>query len=366
MSSINKELRTALDKKIHADEQASTMLLGSPLWFFQDKCAIPSLVEWFTPLRTQGLCQEAAWHYRQLESFFGRHKSSVHCLYKAIAAGDVRDAFDIDAIRNLEHATGNPFMALIAINGLMFWENLSVNTYTTFNTSDFNTIKDHLVSMANDPYWKLQGWLGLAQLYAYHTPVEAEGFAVNVETACRHIMELEPESVEISHWLGNIHHLVAKRSWGEELSKRHYNAALEEYVKVLSEEPDNAKAWLDFARLMSLKEEHFDTADYAYQRSLCTEKTVDSLNAYADFLMSQARHEEALLHLLNAIALSPNDITAKSHLGDTFTALDRVEEAATYFSEILSLKPDANLVAKKLSELRHLPAEESQKNHMAA
>lgn len=351
MLSLGKSVETILANRLTSVDAADArfFLLGSPLFFYQDKCTLPQLLEQLTVRRINGICHEAAWHYQQLESFFCRHKSAVKSLYLAIEKGDIQNPFDLDGIRRLEEKTNHQFLALIAINGLIFWENPAVNTYTPFNTSDFETIKNHLVSMTQDYQWQLQGWLGLAQFYAYHASVDDTNYFLEADNACKQVLSLEPESLEIAHWVGNIFHLIAKRSWHSHPSqaKGYFNSALEEYTKMLAEYPEHAKAWFDLARLLNLKPEHLETAEYAYQRALAIEISNDHLDAYAAFLIDQQRYSEALKHLHDSLAITPENITALNYLGDTYGFLNRWTDAEGCYAHLLSLKPDANLVIDK-------------------
>jgi len=162
----------------------------------------------------------------------------------------------------------------------------------------------------------------------------SQGFAQKAIAIYNKISRIQPESIEVSAKLAELHKV--KGSLAE--ARAHYTTLAEHYQKhgrrtealamykqIALLDPNNTEVCLSLAESY-LKENHKD----------------DALEAYAeagDRFSRQGRHEEAIRALMQGFAIKATDLRILGGLIKAQTALGRAYKAAAVLEEILSEEP---------------------------
>jgi tetratricopeptide (TPR) repeat protein len=168
------------------------------------------------------------------------------------------------------------------------------------------------------------GWVGLAELQARRL-----GSNENAEKTLRKGLKLNPESAQLSHFLG---HVLERRG--------QYEKAEIAYRRAIDLDSTVPASWTCLGKFLYVRLGRSREAEDAFRKAIDIDPNSEfALDEFGDFLVRLERFEEAEMFYRRAINLSPPYAPACSGLASLLHDLGRYEEAEVTFRKLIEINP---------------------------
>jgi protein O-GlcNAc transferase len=135
------------------------------------------------------------------------------------------------------------------------------------------------------------------------------------------------------------------------LQKGHLHEAENIYRKILKEQPDNYRTYVNLG-FISRSTGRIDEAVTCYRKALALNPyQADVHNDLGSVLQAKGRPDEAIIHYLKALEIDPEHATALYNLGSAYQQKGMLEEAIGYYRKSAGYRPSVKLYNNLASAL---------------
>ncbi|HEY0159531.1 MAG TPA: protein kinase [Thermoanaerobaculia bacterium] len=176
----------------------------------------------------------------------------------------------------------------------------------------------------------VQAALARAYLLKYQDTRDAQAAALASEAAAR-ALEADPQSLDVHVTVGHL-----RRQTGR------HPEAIDAYLRVLSQQPNNAEAVLGLAKTYAAAGDVV-RAEESYRRAIALQPNFWAVyNELGAFYFSQARYADAIPFFRQVTQLAPDNEYGYNNLAAMYQALGRYDEALHVTKQSLERKPTAH------------------------
>jgi tetratricopeptide (TPR) repeat protein/TolB-like protein len=170
---------------------------------------------------------------------------------------------------------------------------------------------------------------GLAQAYLYKFQITLDpDLAAAAAQAAQQALKADPQSIDVNVTMGELHRRTGR-----------HKEAIEAFVRVLSQQPTNARAVLGLAEAYRSAGD-LPKAEQQYKRAISLQPTYwGGYNKLGFFYFSQGRLADSIPLFQKVVQLVPDNEVGVNNLGGIYQRLGRYDEAVQVFSDSIKRSP---------------------------